>query len=219
MFLDRSDRNGTSKRKKCILVGYEEDSKSYRLFNIRRKTVVKKEGRIDKNLLVDIGQALIGEESAYVELDLVEVTRDQGEIQPNPANSYENFEDANDDEEAAPEVQPCISSNPSDPPMLRRSGRERTPPSKLNDFILPGKGIFFSNFSESPDSGPTIEPETDTAATEQSLVARKRNRHSDMKQTTNDPQTLVEALQSDKSNEWRAAMKEEYAALMKSCGP
>lgn len=233
------------KSKECILVGFDEQSKAYRLYDPVKKNVFKSRDVIFLNELIQADAQTPATNSDqlqtrnFVSLDFLgQLQDDVPETRPEAPNepddeepsdhepTNEESEESSHSEEdffsqaetsagelsddavgdvtisALPSRQ---SSYPPESQVLRRSGRERAIPGKYHDFIFKNKNFPFHNSPVQHDkAGPN--------SVQQGLAVSKR--HTTIK--TSDPETPAEALHSAEAFQWKAAMDEEYRALLEN---
>lgn len=162
----------------CILTGFDEETKAYRLWDPKSRKIVKSR---DVTFISEAGEKSSSSQSKqfaaperkFVRLDLSDSLPAQGPmpVVPEPVPVVPEANDASDVEEDDPvavedssfeddlidppicdvtssALPPRSTSNPPESQALRRSGRERYLPGKLRDFFFPNSGLSSDRFSD-----------------------------------------------------------------------
>ncbi|XP_055632900.1 uncharacterized protein LOC129773324 [Toxorhynchites rutilus septentrionalis] len=177
-----------AKAHECILTGFEEDAKAYRLWDPLAKQIIK---RRDLDLDGELPWKPISCERA-----------------PTAQGGIDNSEVVLSDEDKSDSVYGDTVDPDYDDNALRRSGRERFLTDKLKDLFFMSTGLPSDRFSDGADnnvaSSATEDPEAETSGLQQGLVITNRSKH------TGDPRTPYEAINSQHGDQWKAAMDEEF---------
>lgn len=163
-------RKWDPKAEECILIGFDEESKAYRLYNKKTKKVFKSrdvtfinEGRSavcqDTQNKVQDNEADRGanrRQPTMVRLDfedcetqeVLEVNRTNPPEQDDDSSSEDNYDSADDSVTITSALPSRTVSNPPEShEASRRSGRERFIPGKYKQFHIKCKGLPASKFS------------------------------------------------------------------------
>ena len=193
-------RKWDKKSEPCIFVGYSNNSKAYRVYSLRTKSVVISRDVIfldEKSTGTDVAstEPAVGDEEMELVVPSIPIedgpaAEEEAELDESDISDYESVEDDADLLIEAEEVPLVLPPQPEDPQVLvRRSGREHVPPGKYQDFVM--------NCSTLPekDSHP------------------KQNRSTPMMV---EPDTFREAIARDDSDQWKRAMEAEFGSLVEN---
>lgn len=154
-----------AKSEECVLTGFDEETKGYRLYNLKSKTITisREVNFINEGEIVPV-QASSSQTRKIILMEHEEVVSlSPNEVQeevPSEDEDEEFFTDVNDEtsddndatlsevEDAdntvinlTPVLPPRQNSYPPRSEVSRRSGREHILPGKYKDFVVPTKGL------------------------------------------------------------------------------
>ncbi|XP_062704663.1 uncharacterized protein LOC134286966 [Aedes albopictus] len=167
----------------CVLTGFDEDTKAYRLWDPASRKLVKSR---DVTFLSEQAQTVVQDvqiqvnhKSKIVSLDYVEVASYEPQPIQNAIEEPDEVTAVEAIDETMPRDETIITSDESDEEFqddavptcsqhqvpfqqetlpLRRSGRERYLPDKLRDFFFPSRGLSSNRFSgDENETGDTME--------------------------------------------------------------
>ena len=234
-------RKWDPKSHECILTGFDEATKGYRLYDeksrriiksrevtfidemVHEKVQVKNEAARGRTLIqLDFEEVVsLSPEEAPMQLEAEQPEEDDDEFFTDYETTDANEESSGENDTSIESVidvtsvlPPRQSSNPPRSQVLRRSGREHKLPGKYDGFQLSSKCLPHINSPQTDDVDADVSgPSTSAANQGQFSAVVQPSPRADVR-NDDDPVTHQQALSRDDSGQWKAAMKEEYEALM-----
>lgn len=185
--LDKTPNKGKFEPRshECIFLGYETESKAYRLWSTERQTIIKSRDVVFTNEFKYKGTPQdFDYRPTNVEICTKTLTSTQNQETQTQGEQEEHKEKQQITESATSQSQRGRGR-----PKIQRNGTRGRPKKVYN--TVP--------------SDPPHEEESDQTKIEEACICDE-----------NDPRTAKEAMAGPDANEWRAAMKSEYASLLKN---
>jgi len=176
------------KGERCIFIGYEADSKAYRLWSQERhKIVISRDVKFNED----------NDDDIYVEIPTTTISQET----PLPSRAASSAPQS-------PQQTPQRETSPTPPPLVEDDDNEReaTPPppprvTRTRKPLATNLGSYWD-----PPTEPRKRKEYATFAHAFAMASS----------ILNEPQTYEEAIQSDDGEKWREAMTSEYESLIEN---